>query len=553
MVERRLLRARPDALTRRYGRRLEAVLPRLRDADVLWQWPAGPLDPSGRAEPERAHDVQQGRFVFLNRERHFPGEVDWEPSGTSRLWRFHLHGFGYAVDLATAARQRRPGAYERLRSLVGQWLSAHRRIAGDPWHPFVASERLIAWAIARDLVRRELDHDADFAATLRQALLLHALYLDEHLETDVGGNHLLKNGVALLVAGALFDGPPAARWRSRAAALLERELSIQVLPDGGHYERSPMYHLLVLSDLLIALTAAGKRDLPLSVPLAEAVRRMQRVASTLVHQDGDIPLFNDAALYEAPLPARLIGPATLAAPDGLAAMGYFVLRSGDGVLIADCGAPSPDDLPAHAHADALSFELSIAGRRVLVNGGTYAYEAGSLRDHLRGTAAHNTVEVDGADQSEVWGIFRMGRRARVRLERWSPDAPGAVLVGSHNGYARMGVTHRRDIRAVSGSGWRVLDTLHGSGSHRAEARLRLHPDLRWRQDGASWLAVDADDSPLVRVQPFGPVAVLLEAGSYAERFGELRRVAVLCLRSEGPLPRAFGAWILPPAGKPIVV
>jgi uncharacterized heparinase superfamily protein len=310
-----------------------------------------------------------------------------------------------------------------------------------------------------------------------------------------------------------------------------------------------MYHLLVLADLLAALFPAGRRELPVSVHLAAAVRRMQSVAATLVHPDREIPLFNDSVIGEAPRPAELVGPSTDPAGACLQSTGYALLRSGDGVLIADCGAPGPDDLPAHVHADALSFELSVGNQRVLVDGGVFDYTAGPLRDRLRGTASHNTVTVDGQDQSEVWGVFRVGRRARVALLRCSE----VLLVTSHDGYARLGVRHERRIDAVDGVGWRVLDTLAGRGSHCAEARLRLHPALHWRAAPSGWLACDASGTALLEIRPIGKPVVEIEPGVYAERFNRLQEVQVLRLRREGPLPQVFGCWLLFPGAEPVVV
>ncbi|MBV9544186.1 MAG: alginate lyase family protein, partial [Chloroflexi bacterium] len=426
--------------------------------------------------------------------------------------------------------------------LITDWLAAHPIDASDAWHPFVVSERLMAWLVVRDLL-------PELGAGLRQPILLHAVYLDRHLEHDVGGNHLLKNLVALLEAGCAFDGPAPTAWRQRASSGLGRELRRQVLPDGGHYERSPMYHLLVLADLLAALFPAGRRELPISVDLARAVRGMQSVATTLVHPDGEIPLFNDSVLDEAPHPSELIGPSTEPTGPCLPWTGYAVLRAGEGVLIADCGAPGPDDLPAHVHADALSFELSIGSQRVLVDGGVFDYNAGPLRDRLRGTASHNTVGIDGADQTEVWGAFRVGRRARVTLSRCSDR----LLVAEHDGYARLGVRHERRIDAVDGVGWRVLDTLTGRGAHVADARLRLHPSLHWQANSERWLACDASGRVLLQVRPIGRPVVTLERGIYAERFNQLQDVQVLRMQREGDLPHVFGCWLLLPGAEPVVV
>jgi uncharacterized heparinase superfamily protein len=554
VLERRLLEARPCLAERRCDRRVAAAAATTCDADSLWRWPPAPLDPAARARPERAAAVLDGRFSFLNEERHLPDPLDWAVPDASRLWRFQLHSFAYAVDLAVAARRHRPDAYPRLRVLVQSWLAEHPVSGADAWHPFVVASRLIAWLIARDLVASSLKEDAPFAGELRRALLTHAVYLAEHVESDIGGNHLLKNAVALLLAGCSFDGPVPRAWRERASRLLEAELPKQILADGGHYERSPMYHQLVLADLLVVLFAAGKRDLAVAEPLAEAVRRMQRFTRTLVHPDGEIPLFNDAALGEAPCPGQLIGPSTEPMGNVLAASGYFVLPVAEGsVLLADCGPPGPDDLPAHVHADALSFELSVAGRRVLVDGGVDEYAPGPRRDLLRGTAAHNTVEVDGQNQTEIWSSFRVGRRARVRREWWEERADGATLVGSHDGYARLGVRHERRLDAVPGVGWRVRDTLVGKGRHVAVARFRLHPTLSWRHDDADQVAIDGDGRVMLRLRPFGQVTVWRETGLYAERFGEVQEVEVVSLVRAADLPAVFGAWLLLPDAEPTVV
>ncbi len=557
MAERAAVRARPGVLERRYQRQLVALKREARDAGPLWAWPAAAFDPAARADLERARQVLRGRFTFLNQPRKLHEPIAWSPRDTPRLWMFHLHAFAYAIDLAVAAREGEAGAYARFKSLVRQWLERHPVDERDPWHPFVVSGRLIAWQLARDLLRPELAGDPAFDVTLAEALLKHAAYLDEHLETDVGGNHLLKNLVALLHVGCAFDGPAARGWRERASRRLEGELQRQVLADGGHYERSPMYHLLVLADLLVALRASGKRALPIAAPIAEAVRRMQRFAKRLRHPDGEIPLFNDAVLGEAPRPETLFGPRTQPADEPLAESGYFLLPVATpepgGLLIADCGAPGPDELPAHVHADALSFELSVGERRVLVDGGVLSYEPGRMRDYFRGTAAHNTVQVGGQDQSEVWGTFRVGRRARVHRECWRAEGDDRVLVGWHDGYSRLGVRHEREFRAVAGSGWRVQDRLYGHGAHQVVARLRLHPDFTWRADGAEYVAVGRDGAAVLRVRPFGPIETLVERGVDAPRFNQPRDIQVLAVRLVGGPPAIFGCWLLLPGGTPTIV
>ena len=184
------------------------------------------------------------------------------------------------------------------------------------------------------------------------------------------------------------------------------ELERQMLPDGGHYERSPVYHLVVLRDLLEVDAAVP------GVVAADVLERMSRFAAALTRPDGNPALFNDGTLDLAP---RLELPAP---PDGLAVFpetGYAVWRRDDIWLAFDCGPPSPSFLPAHAHADALSFQLWAGGEPVVVDPGMPTYEAGAERDWFRGTRAHSTVSIDSRDQFELWGAFRSGPLPDVEL------------------------------------------------------------------------------------------------------------------------------------------
>lgn len=545
MAERRLDRLRPGALERRLQRKARTVAASSLQLSPTWTWPAGELDPAARAKPDAVPELSGGRFAFLNEPRTLGWPPDWSAPGASRLWRYQLHYFGWLLDLGVAVRHGETNAYRLLREAVLDWSRHHPASADDAWHPFVASARLTNWLIARDLVQPELERDPTLASHWARDMVRHALFLESHLETDVGGNHLLKNLVALLVAGCVLEGHAAKRWRTTASSHLERELRRQVLADGGHYERSPMYHLLVLEDLLVAHQAARARRLEITAVLDDTIARMRDFAAVVLHPDGDVALFNDAVLGEAPTPAALGVSAVVQVPDRPAS-GYFRLSLPEGVLLADCGAPGPDDLPAHVHADALSFELSIGHQRVFVDGGVRDYQPGPLRQRLRGTAAHNTLEVDGQDQSEVWGTFRVGHRARVRLRQWQERSDGTTLVGDHDGYARLGVRHERRFDAVPGTGWRIQDLLVGHGHHTVVSRLRLHPALRWRKEVDGWHVITQVGEALLHVRPFGPGEARVEAGWYAERFGALSPCEVLALRYVGELPVLVGYWIRVP-------
>ena len=157
--------------------------------------------------------------------------------------------------------------------------------------------------------------------------------------------------------------------------------------------------------------------------------------------------------------------------------GYYVLAHEHGRLIADFGGPGDSLNPGHQHAGIFSYELSLAGRRIIVDGGTPGYAADGARQRARGTAAHNTVRIDGENQYEVWKAFRVGRRAKVSTVCHQSGHDHAWISAAHDGYKRLGVEHRRAIAVLGGSGWVVIDWFRGRGRHRIESFLHLHPEV----------------------------------------------------------------------------
>lgn len=504
---RTLRHAAPRQLLWRARREVRSRLP------AAWTAPAVPEEvPRRRAEADgellaalphtrrhgsaekRAREVVEGRFRFVGRERRHPREVSWDAPEMPRLWRFHLHYFDYAVDLAEAASGRLGGtARRRLRELQKDWIRSNPPGRGDAWHPYPTSVRLVNWLRAELLLERSgssgQEDEASRDAVLR-SLYAQARAVSADPELDVPGNHLVRNARALLFAGHFFAGDEPEGWTGRARSLLARAVDEQVLEDGGHFERSPAYHVQVLGDFLDLVPLFGPDD-PLRADLAEAIRAMARWLRRMRHPDGSLPQFHDGGRWpEADLDALLEGvdalvrSPTASKEDGkaelLAPSGYALLRPAAGALaVLDIGPPGPEHLPAHAHCSLLSLELSLAGERVLVNAGTYGYAAGPDRDAFRGTAAHNTVQVGREEQSEIWSSFRIGRRARALEPFLDQEGDGAVAVrGGYRGFDGNRVRHRRELVQGPGPLWTVVDTLDGPVDERLEvtARWRLAPE-----------------------------------------------------------------------------
>lgn len=489
-------------------------------------WPPTfvPLDSMADHGAPSAEANADGRFELLGQERVVATAEAWGDPGGSRLWGFHLHYLEWAWAFAGHARP--VWAAREFARLWRSWRAGARWPVGDPWSPYVASLR--AWVLCG--VYRALVADSEIEDDYISDLWLHAGYLRAHVEWDVGGNHLIKNLKAIVGLGVfLGDG----KLTAFAAETLERQIGVQVLADGGHFERSPSYHCQVLGDLLDVARLLGAAGLP-SVPgLEGAVSAMRRWLGAMLMPDGDVPLFNDCVPVGAQR-IRLLRPERppwrrLTVLEG---SGYVVMRPDDrSQLVADVGPPCPRDLPAHAHADCLSFELAVDGQRVVVDTGTSTYQGGGRRRHERSTGAHNTVAVDGADQTEVWGTFRAARRARPVLEQVA-EGPGAVhLVASHDGYRRLPgrPRHRRAWRVRSG--WaEIVDEVSGARAHRVVGRLHLAPGVEVGRSGDGGLCA----GPLCVEVLGGHVSV--EPVEVAQGFGVLRPSQALVVRTDGPLP-----------------
>jgi uncharacterized heparinase superfamily protein len=484
-------------------------------------WPASfsPLD--APLDHGDAAEVAQGTFTFLGETRSVGEPADWHQQGAPRLWRFHLHYVEWAWTLAQAPD--RASARASFASLWRSWRASIESAQGDAWSPYVASLRVWVLCGVFDPLVKGSEIESDYL----DQIAWHAGYVQSHLELDVGGNHLLKNVKALIGAGVFLSRPDLV---ASGRLLLEAQLPIQVLADGGHFERSPSYHCQVLGDLIDIRGILAIDDAPPAVGLDDAIDSMRRWLGSMVGADGEVALCNDAI----PVGTRRLATLDPTPPPEepvtvLAASGFVVVRPDEHTqLILDVGDPCPNDLPAHAHADCLSFELWVDGERWVVDTGTSTYKAGSRRAYERSTAAHNTVEIDGEDQTEVWGIFRAARRARGTLELVAIDGGTVEVVASHDGYRRLpgSPVHRRRWRMSSGL-VKITDTITGVGAHRVVSRLHVSPAA------ASSCSITGSGG-----------RTTTETCSTAWGFGRLRPTTVHRVETPGVnLPAALG-WLL---------
>jgi hypothetical protein len=200
--------------------------------------------------------------------------------------------------------------------------------------------------------------------------------------------------------------------------------------------------------------------------------------------------------------------------------GYVVLRHGGDQLIVDGGPIAPPHLPPHAHADVLSFVLWGDGRPLIVDPGTFTY-SGPQRAIFRGTAAHNTVEVDGADQCVLWGNFRAAFMPRiVRLDVDEHDDL-VIVAARHDGYRRLDdpVEHERWFCWIPEDGLVVVDVLHAARPHAATSRLHLAP-------GSPFSAGDQIGPFALQALGSGPAPTVV-CGTYSPHLGVQTTIQVI--------------------------
>lgn len=483
-------------------------------------------------------------FRFLNKT-HTLDDVGWDGRGLEKLWRYNLH---YFDDLNARDWHLRSDWHV---ALLTRWVAENPPGFGSGWEPYPTSLRILNW------VKWQLAGNV-LPDVCVQSLATQARWLSRRLEQHLLGNHLFANAKALVFFGVLFQGSEADTFLEQGLSIINRELPRQVLSDGGNFERSTMYHGIFLEDVLdlinIAQAYFGCIDAKVVEGWREIAGRMLSWMIGMAHPDGQIALFNDAAFDVAPEPAELLTYAERLGLCGAESVtdvrwhlqhwpesGYIRLNSPEAVAFLDVAPVGPDYLPGHAHADTLSFELSIFDQRVVVNGGTSRYGLGPERLRERQTVSHSTVEVAGQSSSEVWGGFRVARRAYpFDCDSYSEHELLSVTC-SHDGYTRLSnkPIHRREW-VMDSSGLLVTDRVVG-GEYSAVARYILHPAVQVAKAGENeWLLV-LPRGENVQVKILTGCSKL-EPANYAPGFGRVLSTHCLAVSLVEGLARTQLIW-----------
>jgi hypothetical protein len=366
-------------------------------------------------------------FCFLNLSQDSKRDIDWGFMGHGKLWAYNLNYFDYLVQ---------PGMEQEAGiGLIRDFMSQlpQNRIGLEPYPISLRCVNWIKFLSAHNIKDAKID----------ACLFAQYQILKNNLEYHLLGNHLLENGFSLLFGAFYFRSDPL---YAQAREILESELKEQILPDGGHFELSPMYHQIILGRALDAINLlrhnVSKND-DLFILLTEKARKMLGWLKVIAYKNGDIPFVNDAAPGIAPDTSELMayGSRLSLAPSvvSLKESGYRRRNRDNYELMIDIGPIGPDYMPGHAHSDTFSFELRVNGTPVIVDTGVSTYEKNRRRQEERSTGSHNTVMAAGLEQSDMWGGFRVGRRARV----FGIEEKNDRIQASHDGYKSLGCVTTR--------------------------------------------------------------------------------------------------------------
>lgn len=479
-----------------YALRSEVKLPQSGEAQAR-EIPLG-FAP-GKADMEAAEGILRLEFPLVSGlVARFSGEVDWDlPGNDYRLQCFRLNGFDFLHTLSDAYHASGDRRYLDFGlGLISHWQENCAKVKGDKWNPYPLAQRIANWiGFVSTYATEHLGEIAPWISA--QAGVLY-----KSVEYQLGANHLLTEGKALMYAGAFLRDEKLFR---QGKTLLEKEYAAQFLPDGGHYEGSLSYHIESLQQYFeAAMLLAFLKDEAWQ-SWAEKLQKPYEYLAGLLGPEGKIPLFNDSAfdycanaqdflatsalIFDTAAPGSKAGsycarylpleekrkgdwgkPQTRLYPDS----GLFVDRFDGHCFYLRCGNLGPDCNLGHAHADQLSILWQTEGGEVFADSGVFTYQSGPLRAACRATAAHNTVEIDGADSAEVWAAFRTARRGHGKVVFYE----GSAVTARHDGYRKIlgdGLTHERAYRRA-GNTVTLTDTLVGKKKpHTAALRFHLAP------------------------------------------------------------------------------
>lgn len=482
---------------------------------------------------QAASDAADGRFSFIGRTIEFDDGIDWDHEKMDQfqiVWRLKLQSFQHLewLVLADEFSSTAPSMRSAFESQIPAWNDANpigeRTYLRRSWIPHAVSMRILN--LCRYVAWREQADASTVPDEFYRVIYKNALFLENHVEYEISNNHLVENAIALVMAGVLFDAHDTG-WIETGVELLERVGETQFLADGGHFERSPMYHVMVLRRYVTAIDLLSETDVRIA-SLRRTAERALGFLAEISKPDGEIPLLNDAVHGEQ-IDARscleygnscslVPSESRLNHPDG---SGYRVIETGSGTLLVDIGPVGPPHLPAHSHNDQLSVLLWIDGEQVLADTGVYDYGANERRQYARSVEAHNTAQYGDLEPIPIGGSYLMGKPTSIDILDSGRERIEARY--SRSAFGDPQYEHRRTV-VTTPTGWEITDDVRSAQTDEVTVRYHFDPSIELCEtDGsADELLVRRDGTDVARFGFHGCAELRPVQTPYFERFGEER-------------------------------
>ncbi len=422
----------------------------------------------------------KNKFIFLNKENTIDINFFPDTKIQDKLWIYNLNYFDFLNSNNDNILK------DEYITFINKWIKNNSKlnIENDPYPLSLRIVNWIKWSLKNDY------YDKKFL----NSLYIQTLYLNQNLEYDLMGNHLFANIKALIFSGIYFDDDKINNIFDKSIKLLESQLTEQINEDGSHCELSPMYHSIILEDLIDIYYIFKIYNYKNSHLLSSLEIKILLMLNWLENMsfNNDLFFFNDTCneiannfneLHKYANNLKLNYSLNLKKNKYIYFLpnsGFVNLKLNDIRIIFDTGNIGYNLNPGHAHADCLSLELVLFSQKLFVNSGISTYENSNLRFFQRSTKSHNTVSVDNKNSSDIWSSFRVSLRAepikkKLTINKFKNSFFLTAAILSKN-FSNNQIIHERQISVYSNS-ITIKDTINGKYKS-AKSYFYLHPKIQ---------------------------------------------------------------------------
>jgi len=416
------------------------------------------------------------KIEILNKKINFSIIHDWNSKKFDALTIYNINYFDFITNDDSKKKDKI--------NIIEKWIKYNKNKKNPSWDSYPTSLRIvnwIKWSIQNDYINKE------FILSLYE----QSLWLSKKIEYHLKGNHLIANAKALIFAGIYFKENNSSYLLGLGVNILIKELEVQILNNGAHYERSPMYHVIITEDLLDIISLYKKYNLKIDDRIVLTAKKMIKWINFISHSDNSLPFFGDTCykIARSVEDINYYGKKILSINleknnkiiNQVDAAGYYVLKNHNNSFIANVGHIISKEQPGHSHADLLSFELNLYKNKVFVNSGISTYEKSNLRHFQRSTVSKNTLTLNDKNSQDVWASFRVGKKTRIeslKINKSRDNKFSSSIEASHCGFGSFFSKnlHKRKW-IISENSLHIIDSFTGKHDE-AKSRIYLHPSIK---------------------------------------------------------------------------